>query len=143
MDILKTISANLNTWMMDTPGLRTIDEVAAASGVGFGTVRRIRKGEINATIQNLEAIAKAFKRTAIDLLSPPISNYGSTLTTSYQANATPAPVYAFRPEGDDPIITEATQLLQGMSEHGKRIALKHIKLVAEEHSVRKQTNASQ
>ena len=143
MDILQTISANLNAWMRDTPGLRTIEEVVTASGVGFGTVRRIRKGEINATIQNLEAIAKAFKRQASDLLALPSDAYQTGTASCFTVNEPPAPVITFRSDDDDPLITEAAEILRGMSEHGKRVALKHLKLIAEEHSIPKQTTAFQ
>ena len=70
MDITKTIAANLDAWMEATPSLDTIKKVSARSGVGFGTVRRARNGDGNTTIQNLAAIAKAFRRPLEDLIRP-------------------------------------------------------------------------
>jgi transcriptional regulator with XRE-family HTH domain len=68
MTIIQTIAANLTAWMRDTPGLDTIDKVAEASGVGFGTVRRTKNGEGNPTAQNLHEIASVFGRRAADLM---------------------------------------------------------------------------
>jgi transcriptional regulator with XRE-family HTH domain len=71
MDITQIISANLSAWMADNPSLDTIQKLSKASHVGFGTVRRTKNGDANITVQNLDAIAHAFKRTAIDLLAEP------------------------------------------------------------------------
>lgn len=68
MDITKIIAANLDAWMASSTNLTTIKKVAARAGVGFGTVRRARNGDGNTTIQNLDAIARAFKRHPTDLL---------------------------------------------------------------------------
>ena len=67
MDTLKVISNNRNAWMDSTPGLGTLEEVEAASHVGYGTVRRIRNGEANPTLAVLDKIAKPFKRETIEL----------------------------------------------------------------------------
>ena len=69
MDIHELIKANLGAWMESTPSLNTIRKVSDRSGVGFGTVRRIRNGDGNPTIENLVDIAKAFKRPVQDLLA--------------------------------------------------------------------------
>ncbi len=63
-----TIANNLIAWMESNPSLETIKKVAARSGVGFGTVQRIKNGEGNPTRKSLEGVAKAFGRTAEDLL---------------------------------------------------------------------------
>jgi transcriptional regulator with XRE-family HTH domain len=68
MDISQIISANLTEWMNARPDLDTFKKLSKASGVGFGTVQRAKNGDGNITVQNLEAIAHAFKRKAIDLL---------------------------------------------------------------------------
>ena len=73
MDITRIISVNLSAWMASSDRLNTVMAVSSASGVGFGTVRRAKNGESNITVQNLEAIARAFKKTAIDLLEMPRS----------------------------------------------------------------------
>ena len=71
MEISAIIAANLAAWMQATPALDTIKKVSAKSTVGFGTVQRARNGDGNTTIQNLELIARAFKRRTEDLLAPP------------------------------------------------------------------------
>jgi hypothetical protein len=42
---------------------------------GFSTVRRAKNGDGNLTVQNLELIAKAFRRSAKDLLVDPDQAY--------------------------------------------------------------------
>ena len=69
MDIHQLIAANLGAWMEATPSMNTIRKVSDRSGVGFGTVRRIRNGDGNPTIANLVDIAKAFKRPVQDLIA--------------------------------------------------------------------------
>jgi transcriptional regulator with XRE-family HTH domain len=69
MDIRATVSRNLSAWMSGNANLDTLKKIAAKSGVGFGTVQRAKNGDGNTTIQNLELIAKAFRRRAIDLLA--------------------------------------------------------------------------
>lgn len=70
MDISKVIGTNLTAWMADTPDLDTIEKVEAKSGVGFGTVRRTKRGSGNITVEKLTAIASAFKRHPAELLIP-------------------------------------------------------------------------
>lgn len=79
MDIASVIAYNLSAWMDASANLGTIKALSKASGVGFGTVRRAKNGDGNITVQNLEAIARAFKRKAIDLLRAPGVEY-STVT---------------------------------------------------------------
>lgn len=71
MDISQRIAQNLSAWMASTRGRETLMQVSKASGVGFGTVQRARNGEGNLTVQNLEMIAAAFRRQAVDLLAEP------------------------------------------------------------------------
>lgn len=73
MDITQIISANLAAWMNGHTKLNTLEKLAEASGVGFGTVRRIRNNEGNPTVKNVAAIAHAFHRKPTDLLSAPES----------------------------------------------------------------------
>lgn len=75
MGITDTISQNLKAWMSADPYLKTIKQVEAKAKVGFGTVRRARKGEGNITVEKLEALARAFGRDPADLLKPPATNY--------------------------------------------------------------------
>ncbi len=71
MDITSIVAENLSAWMEGTPALDTIQKLEAKSGVGFGTIRRARKGEGNVTIENLAKIAAAFGKPPSDLLLPP------------------------------------------------------------------------
>lgn len=85
MDITKRVAHNLSAWMEGHKTLGTLKKIAAASGVGFGTVRRALGREPgNITVQNLEAIAEAFGKTAADLLKEPTSS------AQPPANETPA-----------------------------------------------------
>jgi transcriptional regulator with XRE-family HTH domain len=71
MDISERISAILCQWMAARPDLNTIKKLSSRSGVGFGTVRRLKNGDGNVTIKNLELIAKAFAKRPDDLLTLP------------------------------------------------------------------------
>lgn len=69
MDIKQTIASNLNAWMANSTAFRVSKDVATRSGVGASTVQRIRRAEINVTVENLAAIAAVFGKTAQDLLA--------------------------------------------------------------------------
>lgn len=71
MDISQRIAHNLSAWMASTRGRETLMQVSKAAGVGFGTVRRAKNADGNLTVQNLEMIAAAFRRKAVDLLADP------------------------------------------------------------------------
>lgn len=64
------VAQNLADWMKAAPSLDTLQKVAERSGVGFGTVRRMKSGEGNPTRQSLSKVARAFGRSADDLLRP-------------------------------------------------------------------------
>jgi transcriptional regulator with XRE-family HTH domain len=68
MDISAIIARNLSALMEANPDRDTLIKVSKASRVGFGTVRRTKNGDGNVTVQNLELIARAFRRSARDLL---------------------------------------------------------------------------
>lgn len=70
MDISHIIAMNLTTWMEGHPSLDTLKKLAARAGVGYGTVRRARKAEGNLTVENAEAIARAFGKTTRELVTP-------------------------------------------------------------------------
>lgn len=91
MDIASVIAYNLSAWMTASANLGTIKALSKASGVGFGTVRRARNGDGNITVQNLEAIARAFKRKAIDLLSAPDVTYSVAQPNNSPAVQEPPP----------------------------------------------------
>jgi transcriptional regulator with XRE-family HTH domain len=69
MDITEIISRNLSAWMAENPSLGTLEKVSERSGVGYGTVRRAKTGSGNTTANNLEDIARAFGRSAADIVS--------------------------------------------------------------------------
>lgn len=85
MDISQRIAHNLSVWMAATRGRETLMQVAKASGVGFGTVRRAKNGDGNLTVQNLEMIAAAFRRQAVELLAEPEVSRDAPATESATA----------------------------------------------------------
>lgn len=90
MDITQIISANLVAWMKDHKTLNTLEKVAEESGVGFGTVRRIRNNEGNPTVKNIAAIAHAFRRKPTELLTaqPEIYEFSTpTVLTAQEMKA--------------------------------------------------------
>lgn len=68
MAITHTISANLGAWMEKSADLNTLKKLAARSGVGFGTVQRMKNGDGNPTIKNITDVARAFGKRPEDLL---------------------------------------------------------------------------
>lgn len=120
MDTKQIISANLSRWM-NVSTLSTLKKLSAASGVGFGTVRRACAGDSNLTIDKLEAIAGAFQRSILDLLSDE--------TPRNQVNRS-ADVYRIVPEYDDAAMTEALLLLRGMDKITRQQAVEHLRIVA-------------
>ena len=67
------------------PKLNTLEKLSEASGVGFGTVRRIRNNEGNPTVKNIAAIAHAFRRKPTELLTPPLEIYELSQSTALLA----------------------------------------------------------
>jgi len=55
--------------MENSQNLRTVDQVAKRSGVGRGTVDRVKKAEVSTTIDKIEALAEAFGVSPAALLS--------------------------------------------------------------------------
>jgi len=101
MDITEVIAHNLSAWMGSHPSLDTLQKLSNASHVGFGTVRRAKNGDGNITVQNLEAVARAFKRSAIDLLTD------AGTDRSYGTQPPPITLVANEPPPDE------RELLQG------------------------------
>ncbi len=93
MDITQIISVNLAAWMDGHQKLNTLEKLAEASGVGFGTVRRIRNNEGNPTVKNIAAIAHAFRRKPTDLLTPPPEIYEFSTSTALVAQEMKADEY--------------------------------------------------
>lgn len=64
------VTENLKRWMAASDKLNTQTALARAARVGQSHISRILRGEANPTVDILESIARAFKRSAIDLLTP-------------------------------------------------------------------------
>ena len=67
MDISERIARRLTHWMATSPDMDTLKKVAARSKTSYGTVQRMRAGNNNITIANLEAVAKAFGHSLAEL----------------------------------------------------------------------------
>lgn len=139
MDISQTIARNLGSWMAERADRDTIKKVSIASGVGFGTVQRARNGQGNITVQNLEAIAKAFRRSPIDLLCLPIEAYSTEAPKSSPAMQQATPVLAL-PE--DPDIAEVAKLMRGMNVAGKARVVGFARSMADCGEFRRQGNGA-
>lgn len=70
MTLAEILAKNLSTLMAITD-LNTDEKVAHRSGVGRGTVDRLRKAEVSAKLETVEALAKGFGISAIYLLTDP------------------------------------------------------------------------
>lgn len=75
MGIMQTVATNIAAWRAAYPELYGLKKIALRAGVGFGTVQRASRGDGNVTVNTLEAIAGAFHRRAIDLLTDPSTSY--------------------------------------------------------------------
>lgn len=72
MDIKQIIAANLAELRKLPDGsVETLKSVAKRSGVSFSTIQRVSRGEINITVENLDSLARAYRKSASDLLQPP------------------------------------------------------------------------
>lgn len=69
MKLEAILARNLTDLMSKTSGLDTIDKVAIRSGVGRGTVDRVRKAEVSTKIETVEMLAAAFGVSPLRLLS--------------------------------------------------------------------------
>jgi transcriptional regulator with XRE-family HTH domain len=109
--------------MDTTPALDTLKKVAAKSGVGFGTVQRARNGDGNTTIQNLTAIARAFRRRPEDLL----------LNVDYSTDANVKRLTACEPEPQAPLIAELVAIAERMSERGQAQLIERAEMLAQKY----------
>lgn len=98
--------------MEGDPKLDTIKKVSARSGVGFGTVQRIKNGNGNPTITNLVDVAKAFGRTIEDLLKQPDGYATSDLSTLISTREPLPPHYG-------ELIQDIIALAEKMNERGQ------------------------
>ena len=117
MDTAKRIAKNLSQLMEQSKDLNTIAAVAKASTVGFGTVQRARNGDGNLTVQNLELLASAFRRTARDLLLDECTSYPTApAVPSIGAKERLQPL-AIAPEDRD--IATVVEMMRGLTMEGK------------------------
>lgn len=132
MDIVKTIATNLTAWMAASSALNTSKKLSVKSKVGFGTVQRARNGSGNITVQNLAAIAHAFGRSAIDLITPAIDNY---------APAAPAPQFMVAenvtrlpaPDSTSAALRELLSLAETIDDAGRWQLVGQAKMLAASH----------
>lgn len=141
MDITQIIAGNLKAWMDATPALDTVKKLSDKSKVGFGTVRRTRNGEGNITVQNLAAIAHAFGRTAIDLITPASGDYSTAppatrLTASENIAHLPATAHATA------ALTELLSLAEAIDDPGRWQLVGQAKLLAASNPRAKANRAS-
>jgi transcriptional regulator with XRE-family HTH domain len=70
MSAREILSSNLKLLMDSYPEIGSQKLLFKTTGVTTSTVGRIKRAEVSATIDNIEALAKAFKITAYDMLDP-------------------------------------------------------------------------
>lgn len=73
------LSANLTKLMDGHPELNTVYALAKKSGVGRGTVQRVRHADVSTSLENLEKLAEAFDLEPAQLLSPRLQSTGVSL----------------------------------------------------------------
>lgn len=82
--LTETLAANLSDLMDRDADLNTVQKVSVRSGVGRGTVDRVRKAELATSLDNVEKLASAFGRDPVELLSPKLE---------YEPQSAPPPGY--------------------------------------------------
>lgn len=78
-DTRRAVAANLTRLMDATSGLSTQEKLAARTGLGAGTIGRVRKAEVAATVDTLDAIAAAFRIRVCDLVGAGDNEVSSSL----------------------------------------------------------------
>jgi DNA-binding phage protein len=71
----KFASDNLTKLMAKKAELDTLDKVAAKSGLGRGTIDRMKKAQTAITLDTLDDVAKAFKLHPWQLIQPDLGMY--------------------------------------------------------------------
>lgn len=71
--IESVLAANLNALMASDESLNTVEKLAKRSGVGTGTIDRLRRAEVSARLHTVAAIAKAFQLAPWQLLVPDLA----------------------------------------------------------------------
>ena len=141
MDINKVIAENPTAWMTNAPGLDTLKKLSQRSGVGFGTVHRARNGDGNITVQNLEAIASAFNRSAIDLITKIGDNYVAVEAKAYPGASENVKPFS-RPDPQEAALRELLALAESMNDQGRWQLLGQAKLLASTYPKAKANPAS-
>ena len=130
MDIAKTIGKNLTALMNPPAALDTCQKLARKSGVSYGTIQRIRNGEINITVEKLTKIADALKLHPAELL---IDNGAYALPyplPAPQANETEAPNIVSFP---DPLLVELQTIAAKISPTGLNRLIERAAQLAEDY----------
>lgn len=127
MDIAKIIGANLTELMKPPATLDTCKKLAGRSGVSFGTIQRIKNGEVNITVEKLTKIAAALNRHPAELL------IDKALFGDYASpNPQPAP-QANEPQADrlalfSPLVAEVIQIMEGLTHSHQREVVGAVKM---------------
>lgn len=74
MPLEQILATNIAALMARTVGLDTIEKLALRSGVGRGTVDRIKKHEVSTKLETVEKLADAFGLPPLTLLTAPGSD---------------------------------------------------------------------
>lgn len=91
---LRLVLAEKLRYLMETTPLTSQRKVGDASGVAQSTVGRILAGDVSATLDNVEAIANAFRVSPVNLLSPTGAASGTLATLFEVCEAMPHEVLA-------------------------------------------------
>lgn len=150
MDISKVIGTNLTAWMADSADLNTIEKVEARSGVGFGTVRRTKRGGGNITVEKLTAIAGAVERHPAELMIPAaavkppekLGDYSRVIdgeALRLEINEPPpAKVLGF----PSPLLTELAAIAERINDNGLHRLIAKAQEIAEQHPRASSGNAA-
>lgn len=128
MEITKIIAANLDAWMRASESLNTLKKVSSRAGIGFGTVRRARNGDGNTTVQNLAAIAKAFRRRPEDLFQ-----IASRPDQAYPLADNVVGLGVREPSPMPPLITELMAVAESINDRGLAELIGRAKEMAAQH----------
>lgn len=130
MAITSTISENLAAWMAISADLNTLKKLAARSGVGFGTVRRMKNGDGNPTIKNITDVAKAFGKKPEDLLLAATAGDAASAAERCLAEP-PTPTYTA-------LMIELTKVAETIDDRGMHILIDKAEEIAARHPRQKE-----
>lgn len=85
------VTKNLKRWMAASENLKTQAALARTARVGQSYVSRILRGEGNPTVTILESLARAFRRSPIDLLTDSGKTYPVAPSVEAPAAQEPPP----------------------------------------------------